>query len=406
MLFGVRPFSFFFTLGVLLLAYQANKWYYLLGFGTILAFKDKQACQKLGGPNDAFPIVGSEDLAHLGGGIFLISSGDLHHLFNGDAATRGGIFGVDLSSPSHWPVPIENYPQGLPFQPHGIYLSNATQRLFVLTHGIALGTGSGVVVFQIRGSDRETLSLLYLRSIESPLFRNGALNDLVEGRTGQELYVSEWLQFPLPAKGKKHPSNFTEKLNVALQQVVPTFYRGTRVFHCVFSDTDATTPANCQIAASGFYGANGMTKSSDGKTYFLNDVQAKSLIAFFRGPTGLLEEQYRIPVEFALDNLEWADPDTIFAGNIPQIYKMIQKMNGANVNVPGGLVQITFSRKPLTKRSKQVQADPASLFATVDDTVFLHDGTLLSPVSCGYGYGGRVLLGSPFDTGVLVCKTS
>ena len=98
---------------------------------------------------------------------------------------------------------IESFPQSRGFQPHGIHVSNITDRLHVVSHN---GDHSSVDIFSIK-YDRECLeepsratqckkpaSLVFLKSIRSELFPSGGLNDVVE-MNSNAFFVSMFLRF-------------------------------------------------------------------------------------------------------------------------------------------------------------------------------------------------------------------
>ena len=98
---------------------------------------------------------------------------------------------------------IESFPQSRRFQPHGIHVSNITDRIHVVSHN---GDHSSVDIFSIK-YDTECLkepsrstqckkpaSLVFLKSIRSELFPSGGLNDVVE-MNSNEFFVSMFLRF-------------------------------------------------------------------------------------------------------------------------------------------------------------------------------------------------------------------
>ena len=88
---------------------------------------------------------GSEDASLWRDGIVFISTG----LF--PSPTQGGLMlAVDLGLDEIELVELElqNMPSGFGFRPHGMYIHNATQRLFVISHSDALEEES-IAVFDI-----------------------------------------------------------------------------------------------------------------------------------------------------------------------------------------------------------------------------------------------------------------
>ena len=153
-------------------------------------------------------MIGSEDTALGKYGILFISSGDLHKVFNESAAAAnpGNIWAMDMrmGAPIE-PIKIElkAFPNGRQFQPHGIHVSNITDRIHVVSHN---GDHSSVDIFSIEYNVEclKTLppwgcnnpaSLTFMKSVKSDLFPNVGMNDVVEGNKN-EFYVSQWHRFP------------------------------------------------------------------------------------------------------------------------------------------------------------------------------------------------------------------
>jgi len=385
------------ALSVAFLSVFVGYFYIMLGFSTVLVYND-QNCELI-----APKMAGSEDFVHLGNGLLLVGAGDLHNVFDGHKAMPGAIYVVDLASetPTASKVGIKGLPSALPFQPHGMYYSNTSRRLYVISHGVAAGSGSRIFIFAVGRRGIENIArgetwgvkdpggLVYIRTVPSHLFQNGAINDVIEGVDANELYVTNWLQYPIPAAGKKFPKTLEEKVNLVKISLAQIFVKGTAVYRCTFVDDDSVPP-QCTVAADGFYGANGITKSPDG-TIFVNDVPAYRVHILSRDAvTGHLTETGRIPVQHIVDNIEWVAPGVLYMGNIPMAYRSLMKMEGYDVAVPGGLAVATYHT--------------ATKDWVVNNSVLMHDGSTLSQISVGYLYAGKVLLGSPFSNGLLLCK--
>ena len=92
------------------------------------------------------------------------------------------------------------------FQPHGMYLSNSTDRLYVVNHNNGY---SSVIVFDIKYNMnclkdenclfQNTASLVFKAEIRSDLFPFMALNDVVEA-SPTEFYVTQWLPYSYPKR--------------------------------------------------------------------------------------------------------------------------------------------------------------------------------------------------------------
>ena len=161
---------------------------------------------KLAGNN--MGMIGSEDMALGKYGLLFISSGDLAKVLEegAEAANPGSMWVMDMkveSSIKLHRLEIESFPQSRRFQPHGIHVSNITDRIHVVSHN---GDHSSVDIFSIQ-YDKECLeepsrstkckkpaSLVFIKSIRSELFPSGGLNDVAE-MNSNEFFVSMFLRF-------------------------------------------------------------------------------------------------------------------------------------------------------------------------------------------------------------------
>ena len=132
-----------------------------------------QNCQLLG---QGVGMIGSEDLSLGKHGIAFVSSGDIIQGFAEKFANAapGGIWILDIR-PNLVKDPVRIEMEGGPtpefFHPHGIDVSNATDRLFAINHGDA---SSSVEIYKIiqralntwRGRLQHFLQLLYNQKIQ------------------------------------------------------------------------------------------------------------------------------------------------------------------------------------------------------------------------------------------------
>ena len=164
-------------------------------------------------------MIGSEDMALGKYGILFITSGDLEQTFGYGAtkANTGNIFMMnmkdeipkDMSKLQLVKANIHSSPlgrKGFRFQPHGMDVSNSTDRIYVINHNNGY---SSVIVFDIKYNlkcinDENCLfqnwaSLVFNEEIRSDLFPLMALNDVVEA-SPSEFYVTQWLPYPYPRR--------------------------------------------------------------------------------------------------------------------------------------------------------------------------------------------------------------
>ena len=98
------------------------------------------------------------------------------------------------------PVPLVNFPVGVRFQAHGIYLEKESHTLFVLNHAYKYG-GERVDVFRLTEKDNKVVAN-YMRSIRLPDDVNGMLNDLTV--VGDHIYLTQYMPFPDSMEGRDH----------------------------------------------------------------------------------------------------------------------------------------------------------------------------------------------------------
>ena len=78
------------------------------------------------------------------------------------------------------------------------------------------------------------LELKHALTVRSPLFNNGALNDVVEG-DGDEFYVTEWLPIAVPKGGKAGLASATLDERLSKEFLAPmqlAHVRMTKILRC------------------------------------------------------------------------------------------------------------------------------------------------------------------------------
>ena len=210
----------------------------------------------------------TEDVAIYKDGLALVSAGDMAMAFGlglweeggmKDQIVPGGILTVDLKNwggpgtqPTIKDVPIIGMPSDIVWISHGIYLSNVTSKLYSVNHGFSNG-GEAVLVFDLAdGEDGPTLT--YDRAIKSDLWSHGQLNDVIEGPSGKELYVTRLLHQPYSVTGPATPGN-------TVLQIFGTTPPGAGViFHCAWEGKDDEPVCKKALAEGGGMTApNGIT---------------------------------------------------------------------------------------------------------------------------------------------------
>ena len=388
--------------------------YVLTEFGKELpdGFVDNARCTLKHG-NDG-RMVGSEDLALWKHGLLFISSGDLATVFeHGGAgvASPGGMYVMNVSGPTERWEPVRMHLRGLPqedgvaFQPHGIFVSNATDRLFVVCHR---GRFSSVEVFGIslaaqscQEGDHPCVpaTLTHVTSVRSTMFPNSGINDVVEGPTAGDFFVSQWLAFPLPPEGK-------EGLGIANLLITLLKVRPTKIFRCSFDDTiTINREAACDDATGpSFVGANGLATTKDRSRVLVADSPRKRVSVMRPTEEGRLELVRVFEPKHIVDNMyiEENSGDLVL-GSIPLPATIFRQkvLKDHSIAIPGGM--LVARRKPHSASDEKDAWDEWIMGSIADGGEFNHDGNVLSQVSAAVRFGSHVILGSPFSKGILVC---
>lgn len=399
------------VLGAVLAVVARNILDTLRPFQALPPTNDNGSCKLYEGP------TGAEDFVVTKHGWIISSSLDGAHLLeNGVNACQRNTGGLWAFSPHSRKPPLRMEIEGLPqevkacFMTHGIFLSEATNRLYAVTHH---GDYSSVQVFSVGYSqdDDNMPTLSWVRSITSDSFLNMSPNSVVEGVNQNEIYVTQCLPFAIPKHGRHHPESFKERIQQVL--LIPILFVGIKlstVQHCIFSD-NINIPATCSQATNflKFRAANGITISNNRRTIIVNDLFSRALLVLERqydSGDGTLLHTDTIHLTYAVDNIEWklstsgGGQEEIYMGTIPNLMVAASRNHqGKNLleqdysNVPGGLAVVTKSKENGKWGEQRI--------------VYNHDGSILSQVSFGMKLNDDdkkiVLLGSPHANGILVC---
>lgn len=337
---------------------------------------------------------GSEDLAIYKNGIVLIGAGWLHGTFLKGASSvpPGDIFSYDIGTKKVKKLEMKGFDANKKgFEPHGIYFSNTTQRLYVVSH---TDEKSGTVIEIFDVVERPELHLVHRYQLFHTIYGNHAVNDVVEAATdGSSIYMTEWLTVPHAVGGMQHgPQTWYEPYLMPLHTYTPRWFHGlTRVFHCTVPKTKGTPP-ECQVVSSGFTGANGMTISDDRKTLFVVDPFPRTISVFRINPDWSLTYKSEIRPLTALDNIEWdAQRKVIMAGGISRITITFAKAFQTPLPpIPGSYLEIPWIGGPDGHAGKQ--SEPV-----------VHDGSRMSMISAGVRWGKKLVIGTPLGKGLMVC---
>lgn len=383
---------------VAVLAYPlVTHWKPLFKVGTQLVFTDaERPCELVA----ADQLHGSEDFAVYGDGVLLVSSGDIEgvlqdRLTGSRTKDPGGIYALDVTRRTARRLELKGFDQAKAgFQPHGIFLSNATARLYAVSHHERSG-GSVVQVFEV--VKEPSLHLRHLHQVTSPLFGFFTINNLVEGSSdGSDFYVTEFLPLGLP----EGPGGLLYFPAWMASLLATPWWRPCRVLRCTLPPLPSSSSAQhshslpeCSVAAKNLGMANGITVTEDRRTIFVADWATREVRVYARDALdGSLELLHSFLSKHSLDNIIYdSHSKSLWGGTVPQF----------GDPVPGSFLEIAL----VEERTDATKGGGRSSFqdGAQDDVVF-HDGKVLSSVSVAVRVNSEVVLGSPSSRGVAICK--
>ena len=430
-----------------------------LSFGVDLApIQHDEHCE-LRAPDG---MVGSEDMAIGRHGLLFVGSGDVLHIVEHGTkdVASGGIWALDLGGgggggggglPER--LELRGFDQARHgFHAHGLYVSNATDRLYVVNHAHEY---SGVEIFRIdygddgggggggdgaAGGGRRKLPVLHHQhtiGADGKTFPLRAINDVVEaggdGEDGAQVYVTQWLPFAVPLAGKKHAATLAEFAASVLAPTLAGLFgiRHTSVLRCDRSIASGRAGGGWQWACAAeldgqFVSANGITIAPDRGSVLVNDPPLQRVSVFGRDKAkagaaaagggggggggggsssggsggGRLSFLYSFGTGESADNIEWeggggeGEGDSVIMGTIPVLHQYVTNdVLGKSEPVAGG-----------ARVAHRAPGGVWKLASHVAQRLPTHDGTKLSQTSSAARWGSTVVLGSPTSPGVLVCK--
>ena len=258
-------------------------------------------------------VPGAEDQSKWNDGVILMSSAkrfNVERELTDEHIEEGAIFvysGLkaqqNMSEVKNLPLkklPIKGWPEGISFQPHGIYVDREFSMLYAISHALFAG-GERIEVFDIRCDENDVPNVLnYKYSITSENLNReayGILNSITVIEPNK-FYVTKFKPTPLPPYGK--PAKGWTALIDAL--VRPSTY----VLYCTYEPSD--NKLECFKAADGFMVANGITHNKDKSLIFVGDLFAKSVSVFKRDVNNnTLTQVSLIDTKAGIDNLKYDD---------------------------------------------------------------------------------------------------
>lgn len=239
-------------------------------------------------------------------------------------------------------LPIANYPEGVDFHPHGIYIFDRT--LYVINHAFDKG-GERIDVFGIQtdgddDSENDVPNRLdFHYSITSEWMKeemNGILNSLVVVAKNK-FYITQF-------QPTAHKSN--NWLSVEMQALVDFLkasllgIKNTYVWYCEYDDDELT----CLKAAGPFASANGLTHNADFSKIFVAD-QKKLFVCDRNSATNALEVQTMLELPSYVDNLKFDDASgNIYGGAVTNVWSVLKhKFPEEHEELTAGMVRVSLS---------------------------------------------------------------
>lgn len=345
----------------------------LLLFAAALLLSLRPASATQNSPEPSCSLLGSfegsEDATLWRDDVVFLSSG----LY--PSTTQGGlILSLDLSGvdPLLTGMTLVGLPHELGFRPHGIALDNTTQRLYAISHSDALEE-EGIFVFDvINGTTLAYLFVLVADELEWHAPRlTWFLNDLaaVEGRS--ELYASQYG----PQNGLKDKA----------------------VWRCTWNEADVRAdtrlPASCAVASGDVVstGFNGMNMDPNATRIWANDLAQSRLVVFDRAPNGSLTHVPNgdIALPGIIDNVEYdAESGDLQMGLIFELNSSPPFFRG------GGALVASLDGDGAFEYGEPV------VTLSQDD----HEAIAKYAISTLVSYRDYLVLGSPGDVGLAVCR--
>jgi len=345
------------------------------------------ACHLLG----AFQ--GSEDVSLWRNGVAFVTSGLERKPGVVPPTTQPGMMlALNLTgdqTPRLAPMDLHGVPPDFDFRPHGMHIDNSTQRLYTVAHSPTQRQESVVVWDIVSGNSSSALPALRFRyALVSPNFTYHGpeltwfLNDVVAIDGELELLVTQFGPFDTSCVGP------------AAACALPA---DKFLWRCTWDEAD-TRPdgrllAHCtralEEASRGLNGIN-IHRSSTGRSrLWVNDLWTPQLWLLDRAPDGTLARLGNVSLPGNIDNVE-RDSES------------------------GDLTMGMFCDRPTAEPVLRLPCGPGGLIfakgnASDDEhaapVITLEQDTSLSyQVSTSLIYGPWHVLGSPWATGLLICR--
>lgn len=345
-------------------------------------------------------VLATEDLQEYRPGVLVGGAGSTLDAFahGAENAPAGYLVAVDVRSgkPEVSRLTVLGLPAHVRFQPHGLFLSQRTQRLYAVSHGGVSGVGTRVEMFSIKeGKDGLPVFTWEMAIGGGHHFGNCVLNSVVEGQ-GDEIYVTQWQNTAVPAAGDENPSTVGEVAgrlaNLAI--TIGAVVGNTGVHQCTF-DLASKSTIRCRWVSYGYVHANGITINKARDTLYVADPIRRKVHVLARDAASgdlseLKDRTWKLP--HAADNLHMDErTGEIHVGTIPRVDHVLFK----SPLVAGGML----TAKPDDREATGFKVEE----------VVMHGGSKLSqvstclPVTDPKSNKSWNVCGSPISKGLLIC---
>lgn len=343
-------------------------------FKEVLSFNDEK-CNIIDGP------PGIEHMIQYGD--YIIGGSDNHlqvSLLNNiesNTLPNGHMISMNTLSNTFSLLSIDNFPNDIPFHPHGISLFQ-NHYLYVINHSLI--KGERIEVLKITNSP---LTLHYERTILLPEEFNRITNDLVV-IAKDEFYISTSTSMSRKTSGsiiKQHLFNYINFLSIAFRLKL------TYVYH--YKNNSMT-----QVPYSNAIFNNGVAYDKDNHLLYISQTMHKRIRVLKVNPKSDGDVQFirDINLHYAANSISYDDNrGVLIAAIIGKVYHTIQLSKHyfakGNIDIDeiyGGVMEINIKK-----------GDEVSM-------VVLNKNKLKG-VSCGIMLNGNIYLSSFADNGILIC---
>jgi len=416
---------------VLIISFVAYNFYYILDPWRQLNEVNSNKCRVKKG------IIGAEDIVKVG--KFLITAGDdriklwEHPAYLFAKTIDGGLYLIDPITENIKQLNLEGFPKDIAFHPHGIYAVNNT--IYVINHAYSKG-GERVEVFGIKQTNDgdkagdkagvtsgdtenkaenpdtqtenkenkdniiensfETFEIVYKYSIKFDNIHSGRFNDLAvteSNENNDEFYITSYLAFPDPIKGKDTATNkFSKFKNFA---VIGLQLSWSYVYYC-----KGLTPsgiANCTHIISERSNSvmnNGIEYDAKKNILYVAMTFEKSVRVF------KIDENDRSVLHYERDIYLKNNPDNILLDTDTNTL-----ISGVTGKISDLMKFAENSVKNLATEGDKCWCGVERINLDINETeIIVMQNKLICGISSAIQVKNKVFIGSCADEGVLICE--